>query len=127
MPRFTYSPPVQESSEDAETVRFEDVRHVLREMEGEQAARKITENVGDGETFSPRLAVAIPTTPTNPGAPPRSKLVRPDAYEEWAATPGSPVRRVYPGHERPWWKQVTAYVHSLFFTTEPARRRPSLQ
>lgn len=130
MPRYDYIPPKAESAEDAETVRFEDVRGLLRDIdEGDKAARRVTENVGDFDTFSPRRVVSTHTSPTNPGAPPRSKVLRPDAYAEWNATPAPSVRRmpVRVPREPTLWEAIVRWMSGLFGVRPGATRRPSLQ
>lgn len=116
MPRYTYTPPVVDAAEDAETVRIEDVRHVLEGLDGDKAARKITENVADPETFTPRVVGAKPTTPTNPGAPARSRVAGPD-HSGWTATPPPSVRRVR-GPDT-WFGRAVSYVRGWIW---PRRR-----
>jgi len=135
MPRYVYTPPRAETAEDAETVRFEDVRGLLRDLEdGDKASRRVTENVGDFDTFAPRRVVSTHTSPTNPGAPPRSKVLRPDAYAEWSATPAPSVRRtpVRVTREPTLWETIVRWMSGLFrsrpaATQRDISRRPSLQ
>jgi hypothetical protein len=122
MPRYDYTPPPVESAEDAETVRIDDVRHVLEGLDGDRVSRKITENVSDPETVSPRVVGAKATTPTNPGAPARSRVAGPDP-SGWT-TPAPSVRRAH-GPDS-WWGRAVSYVRGWIWPRRRAvLRRPS--